>query len=55
MPGHAADRVETGQMMPGTIVVPRRLSISQAIDELELIVTCSLPGEWDNTVRYLAM
>jgi hypothetical protein len=55
MPGHAADRVAAGRKMPGTIIVPRRLPISQAIDEIEVIVTCSLPGEWENTVRYLPL
>jgi hypothetical protein len=55
MPGHAAVRVAAGQKMPGTIVVPRRLPISQAIDELEIILTCSLPDEWENTVRYLPL
>lgn len=55
MPGHAADRVAAGEKMAGVFVVPRRLPISEVIDDLEIIVTCSLEGEWENTIRYLPL
>ena len=55
MPGHAADRLAAGEKMPGLFVVPRRLSISQVIDDLEVMVTCSFEGEWDGTIRFLPL
>lgn len=55
MPGHAADRIATGERMPGVIIVPRRLPISQVIDELEVIVMCSYENEWENIIRYLPL
>jgi len=55
MPSHAADRIATGRRMPGVVVVPRRLSISQVIDDLEVIVLCSYENEWENIIRYLPL
>lgn len=55
MPSHAANRMAAGGRMSGVFVVPRRLPISQVIDDLEIMVTCSLENEWDNIVRYLPL
>ncbi len=55
MPVHAAHRVATGEKMRGVIVVPRRLPISRAIDDLEITVACSLEEEFENLVRYLPL
>lgn len=55
MPCHAADRIAAGERMPGVIVVPRRLPMSQVIDELEVIVMCSDENEWENIIRYLPL
>lgn len=55
MPDHAADRIAAGERMPGIFIVPRRLPISKAIDDLEVIVICSLDDEWEDTVRYLPL
>ncbi len=55
MPGHAADRMAAGERMSGVIVVSRRLPISQVIADLEIIVTCSLEGEWEHVVIYLPL
>lgn len=55
MPGHAADRMAAGEKISGVFVVSRRLPISQVIDDLELMVTCSLENEWENIVRYLPL
>ncbi len=41
--------------MAGVFVVPRRLPTNEVIDDLEIMVTCSLENEWDNTVRYLPL
>ena len=55
MPEHAADRTQAAQSMPGVFVVPRRLSISHVIDDLEIIIACSVEDEWDNTIGYLPL
>ena len=38
--------------MPGVFEVPNTLSIARAIDDLLLIIECSLEGEWEGQVRY---
>ena len=55
MPEHAARRIAAGEKMPGVFVVPRRLPINKAIDDLEVMVTCSLDDEWEDTIRYLPL
>ena len=51
--GHAYDRVAAGLKMAGVFEVPSTLSIGRAIDDLLLILECSLEGEWQGQVRYL--
>ena len=41
--------------MSGVIVVPTRLPISRAIDDIEVTVACSLEKEFENIVRYLPL
>ncbi|HXG66865.1 MAG TPA: DUF5615 family PIN-like protein [Blastocatellia bacterium] len=55
MPDHAAERIVAGERMPGVFVVPRRLPIAQMIDDLEIMVTCSLENEWENVIRFLPL
>jgi predicted nuclease of predicted toxin-antitoxin system len=55
MPSHVAARIETGKKLAGVIIVPRRLPISQAIDELEIIIVCSLEDEWNDLVQFLPL
>jgi uncharacterized protein DUF5615 len=55
MPGHVADRIAAGGQVAGVVIVPQQLQIRQAIDDLELIVTCSSADEWINIVRYLPL
>ena len=52
---HAYERVAAGLRMPGVFEVPNTLSIGRAIDDLELIIECSLEGEWEGQVRYLPL
>src|SRR5439155_13089029 len=46
MPAHAYDRVRKGERMAGVFVVPRQMPVGKAISELELLIACSLEGEW---------
>jgi hypothetical protein len=55
MPKHFAALFDRGETLAGVIVVPRRLPIAQAIDELEIIVSCSEPNEWQNIIKILPL
>lgn len=50
LPYDAMARVQQGERMPGVIVVPREMPIGQAVSELELIVSASLPNELEGRV-----
>jgi len=52
---HAYERVDRGQCMPGVFEVPRSVAVSQAIDDLVLLVECSHDGEWEGQVLYLPL
>ena len=51
----AIERIENGLPMPGVIECPRSVPIGVAIDDLVLIVECSLDGEWQNSIIYLPL
>ena len=55
MPAHASNRIASGEPMAGVIVIPRQLPISQVIDELEIVITCTFEQEWKNIIRYLPL
>ena len=55
MPGYAYDRVRAGLRMPGLIVVPQDLSTGAAVDELVMVIECSLEDEWEGQVLYLPL
>lgn len=53
MTKHAYARVGQGLPMPGVFEVSQELPISVAIEEILLLVECSVEGEWSGQVRYL--
>ncbi|MBC7931198.1 MAG: DUF5615 family PIN-like protein [Rubrivivax sp.] len=53
MPTHAADLMGAGKNIAGLFVVPRSLPLHRAIEDLELMITCSENDEWVNAIRYL--
>lgn len=55
MPGHIADVIASGHDVAGVFIVPRNLPFDQAINELEIIVTCSAESELINTYRILPL
>lgn len=55
MTRHAYDRVRDGKAMPGVFEVGREVPIGAAIEEIILLLECSLPGEWEGQVRYLPL
>jgi hypothetical protein len=52
---YAYERVAAGESMPGVFEVAIDLSIARTIDDLLLIVECSVEGEWEGQVRYLPL
>jgi len=52
---YAYDRVRTARPMPGVFEVSPGLPLGQVIDDLLLIVECSLEGEWEGQIRYLPL
>jgi hypothetical protein len=52
---HAYERVRGWQPMPGLFEVHPDLPVGQAIEDLFLIATASLPGEWEGQVRFLPL
>ena len=55
MPYHATSRIARAEKVAGIIVVSRQLPISQVINELEIIVSCSDRSEWENIVKHLPL
>ena len=55
MPYHATSRIARAEKVAGIIVVSRQLPISQVINELEIIVSCSDMSEWENIVKHLPL
>lgn len=55
MPYHATSRIARSEKVAGIIVVSRQLPISQVINELEIIVSCSDMSEWENIVKHLPL
>ena len=55
MPYHVANQIASGVGAVGVIVVSRRLPVSQVINELEIIVSCSEMDEWENVIKHLPL
>ena len=55
MPYHATSRIARGENVAGIIVVSRQLPVSQVINELEIIVSCSDMVEWENIIKHLPL
>ena len=53
MVGFAFSRITAGQSMPGLFEVDCDASIAYVVDDLLLIIECSLVDEWEGQVIYL--
>ncbi|HKH48104.1 MAG TPA: DUF5615 family PIN-like protein [Thermoanaerobaculia bacterium] len=51
----AYDRIAAGLPMSGVIEVKKLAPIGQVIQDLLLLVGCSLKGEWEDRVEYLPL
>jgi hypothetical protein len=54
MPRHFAEFISQHQS-PGVFIVPQRIEIAAAIDELLLIWSASNSDEWTNLILYLPL
>jgi len=55
MTAFAYERVRAGKSMPGIFEVPRILAARSVIDDILLLATYSLDGEWEGQVRYFPL
>ena len=51
----AYERIAQGLPMPGVFEVSLQVPISVAIEDILLLAQCSLDGEWQGQVNYLAL
>ncbi|MEZ4864403.1 MAG: DUF5615 family PIN-like protein [Caldilineaceae bacterium] len=55
MPVHLRDHLAAGRHIPGILVFQRTMRIPDVIAELILIWEASLPGEYQDQIRYLPL
>ena len=55
MTKHVYDRIEAGKSVPGVFEVSQNVLIADAIEDLLLIATCSIEGEYEGQIRYLPL
>jgi predicted nuclease of predicted toxin-antitoxin system len=55
MPDHVANRIAAGGRVAGVIIVPQQLHIRRAIDDLEIIIMCSIESDWINPIHRLPL
>lgn len=55
MPYHATSRIAREEKFAGIIIVSRRLPVSQVINDLEIIASCTYVVEWENVIEYLPL
>lgn len=51
----AYERIENGEHLEGLIVIPQSLSIGEAINELALLIECSLENEWQDRIAFIPL
>ena len=55
MPGHLNDFKALGRHVHGIFIADKKLDVRLLISDLEMIVGASLPGEFQNQVRFLPL
>jgi predicted nuclease of predicted toxin-antitoxin system len=55
MPDFAFERIARGQRSAGVLIVPKKVPIGQAIEELLLVAEASDAAEWVDRVVYLPL
>jgi len=52
---YAYERIEAGQTMPGVFEISRTAPIGPVIEDIVLLIECSLEGEWETQTIYLPL
>ena len=52
---YACERIEAGQAMPGVFEVNRTVPIGPVIEDIVLLVECSMEKEWEGQIIYLPL
>lgn len=52
---YASERIEAGQAMPGIFEVNRTVPIGPVIEDIVLLVECSMEKEWEDQIIYLPL
>ena len=52
---YAYERIEVGKVMAGVFEVSRTAPIGVVIEDIVLLIECSLEGEWENQIIYLPL
>ena len=52
---YAYERIEAGQIMPGVFEVSHTAPIGLVIEDILLLIECSLEGEWEDQIIYLPL
>jgi hypothetical protein len=52
---YAYERVAAGKSMPGVFEISRGVPLGKAIDDIVLLIECSVAGEWEGQVLYLPL
>jgi len=52
---YAYERLEQGASMPGVFEIPRTAAIGPIIEDIVLLLTGSVQGEWDGQIIYLPL
>jgi predicted nuclease of predicted toxin-antitoxin system len=55
MPDHAATRLAKQLGMPGLIIVPNKLELGQATDELQIIIECAGAADLKDGIYFLPL
>ncbi|MEM6599187.1 MAG: DUF5615 family PIN-like protein [Cyanobacteria bacterium P01_C01_bin.69] len=53
--GYACERINRGLQMPGVIEVIATAPIGKIIEDLELLILCSKPGEYNNRIIFVPL
>lgn len=55
IPGFTSERIAAGLRMPGVILVPSKLGVGVAIEQLALIAEATGEDEWTGKTEYLPL
>jgi hypothetical protein len=51
----ASERMSEALPMPGVIIVPERMEIGSAINDLETLIECSTAADLENQIQYIPL